>query len=210
MAVSGSALLDRLDRARSLAGAPTPFVHLDPGIRRNLEAGIAADIAALDPIAAASADSTIVIEFARGGPVDVGLPLPHPLGYASSIAALDDAVLARSAILYVWVEPEESRRRNRERAQPGPSGDASILHHGVPETVMIRDYGTDDLSWLETQSRQPGTIPIRGFDIPTQRFDNRSDLTSFLRADPAEWPETSVAMLHRDLGAALRALANNE
>jgi hypothetical protein len=203
---SPSDLLDRFDEARSKAAAPAPFARLDRAVRQELEKRIAPDVAALDPIDAATPDSTIVIEFARGGSVDVGMPLPYPLGYASSIAALDEAILRRSAILYVWVDPSESRRRNRERTRPGPSGDASILHHGVPETVMTRDYGTDDLSWLETQSRRPGTIPIGDFDIPIQRFDNRTDHTSFLRADPADWPQQSVDLLHRSLGTALRNL----
>ncbi len=134
------------------------------------------------------------------------MPLPHPLGYRASVAALEDAILARASILYVWVEPEESRRRNRERARPGREGDASILHHGVPESVMFGDYGTDDVAWLESRARRPGTIPIDQHDIPFARFDNRDDLTSFLRADPTEWDPADVARVHEGLSGALGSL----
>lgn len=202
-----SDLLDRFDDARRLAGAPEPFRGLGPRVRATLEAGIATDVAALTPVASASSDSTIVIEFARGGPVNSGLPLPHPFGYASSIEALSAEIRRRASILYVWVEPKESRRRNRARARPGRKGDASILHHGVPETVMAADYGIDDMDWLEGQARTPGTIPIETSDIPMQRFDNRTDRTSFLRGEPSEWPPDAVAELHRDLSAALLRLA---
>ena len=124
------------------------------------------------------------------------------------VAALSAEIRRRASILYVWVEPEESRRRNRERAMPGREGDASILHHGVPEAVMIEDYGIDDMYWLEGQARLPGTIPIGSADIPMQRLDNRDDRTSFLRAEPAEWPTDAVDELHRDLSSALLRLAD--
>jgi len=205
-----SGLLNRFDGARGLAGATEPFRALSPRVRAALEAGIASDVADLAPVAPADPDSTIVIEFARGGPLEAGLPLPHPFGYAASIAALSEEIRRRASILYVWVEPEESRRRNRERALPGREGDASILHHGVPETVMVEDYGIDDMNWLEGRARIPGTIPIGAADIPMQRFDNRIDRTSFLRGEPAEWPTDAVDELHRDLSAALLRLACRE
>ncbi len=204
-----SDLLDRFDGARRLAGAPETFRSLSPRVRAALEAGIATDVAGLAPIAPADPASTIVIEFARGGSADAGLPLPRPFGYAASIEALSGEIRGRTSILYVWVEPEESRRRNRDRARPGREGDASILHHGVPETVMAADYGIDDMDWLESQARIPGTIPIGSADIPMQRFDNRNDRTSFLRGEPSKWPPDAVAELHRGLSAPLLALARH-
>ena len=204
---TASGLLKRFDDARIMAGAPQPFGALNPRVRAALEVSIAADVADLPPSAATNPDSTIVIEFARGGPVDAGLPLPHPLGYDASINALSEEIRRRASILYVWVEPEESRRRNRERARPGRKGDASILHHGVPEAVMIEDYGIDDMDWLESRARLPGTIPIGSADIPMRRFDNRHDRTSFLRGKPDEWPTDAVEELHRDLSSALLRLA---
>jgi hypothetical protein len=157
------------------------------------------------------ADATVVVEFARGGPDGATPPLPAPLGYAASLAALGEPILERASILWVVADPAESRRRNRERARPGPEGDASILHHGVPEAVMLHDYGMDDLEWLTETSPVPGTVAIGDGDlrslIPIARFDNRIDRTSFLRADPDSWPPGAVAALHHDLAAALGALA---
>lgn len=202
-------LLARIDHARQLAGTGASLHGLSADLLSELEAALvtdAADLAGALPTGR-PAGSTVVIEFARGGPDGAPMPLPHPLGYAASLAALDDEILAAASILYVWVEPSESRRRNRERARPGRAGDASILHHGVPESVMFADYGTDDVEWLESQARLPGTVPVGKHDIPLARFDNREDRTSFLRADPELWEADAVARLHRDLSEALGSLA---
>jgi hypothetical protein len=205
---NAGALLDRFDRARRSAGTTAPFESMDPSARSALEAGIATEAAMI--ASAVPTDrpdgSTVVIEFARGGPDGAQMPLPHPLGYRSSLGVLDDSLLERASILYVWVSPEESRRRNRERAHPGQDGDASILHHGVPEAVMYGEYGCDDMAWLEDRARRPGTIPIGEHDIPFARFDNRDDLTSFLRADPDEWDPRQVTRVHDALSGALTAL----
>jgi hypothetical protein len=196
------ALLHRLDRARARAGLTTAV----PQSRDRVAAAIAQDAAELAsslPVVDAeqAASSSVVIEFARGGPEGASMPLDPPLGYRHSLAALDPGILERAAILYVWVTPQESRRRNRDRALPGRDGDASILHHGVPESVMRNDYGTDDIEWLETTSPVPGTIAVdRGdlgrYRVPIARLDNRTDLTSFLRADPDQWPPGAVDTLH--------------
>jgi hypothetical protein len=205
---SPAALLERIDRARHTAGAPALLGPLTTGVRNRLEAALAADTAELATSLPRNRppDSTVVIEFARGGPDGADLPLPHPLGYAASLAALDPSIIERSSILYVWVEPAESRRRNRDRARPGPEGDASILHHGVPEAVMLQDYGTDDMAWLRSQARRDGTIPVGDHDLPCAWFDNRRDHTSFLRSDPAEWSDPDVDRLHSDLTTALNSL----
>ena len=211
--VTPAALLDRLGAARERAGVATPIVA-----NARLEAGIAADAAALaaglpvvDP--ATLAGTTLVVEFARGGPEGAVPPLPAPLGYAGSLPALGADILERASILWVVADPAESRRRNRDRAHPGPGGDASILHHGVPEAVMRHDYGMDDLAWLAKASPVPGTIAVEEAGaiaslLPIARFDNRVDRTSFLRADPAEWPADAVERLHRDLAAACSSLVD--
>ena len=106
--------------------------------------------------------------------------------------------------------PQESRRRNLERARPGRAGDASILHHGVPEQVMRLDYAGDDIAWLMDHADRSGSItaatPDRRFHLPAVRFDNRLDQTSFLRADPGDWPPAAVAGLHQALGLAFTEL----
>ena len=71
---------------------------------------------------------------------------------------------------------------------------------------MYGEYGTDDIAWLESETRMPGTIPIGEHDLPFARFDNREDLTSFLRADPADWSENDVRRVHEGLSAALGSL----
>jgi hypothetical protein len=145
----------------------------------------------------------VVVEFARGGPEGAVPPLPDPLGYRASLARLPRSLLERAAALYVRVTPEQSRVRNRERARPGPEGDASILHHGVPEAVLRADYGMDDFAWLLQHGRRPGTIevetPAGSLDLPAAVFDNRDDLTSFLRADPGRWDPADLERLHRRL-----------
>jgi len=201
-------ILDRFDRARTMVGAESPFASLPGDDRDRIAAAVAEDVPGT--VTGAPEGSTIVIEFARGGPEGADLPLPSPLGYQYSLSQLDPELLRRAAILYVWVTPEQSRRRNRERAKPGPEGDASILHHGVPEVVMRGDYSLDDIAWLLETSGKPGYIAIEAegerYEIPAARFDNRQDATSFLRADPAEWPADQVAGIHQGLAAALNAL----
>lgn len=200
----GDRIIDRLVAARERAGFSDPTIAGGMPLRRAVGAdtdALAATLPTPDPEDLTGA--TIVVEFARGGPHGATPPLPHPLGYQASVPALGPEIVERASILYVWVEPEESRRRNRERTRPGPDGDASILHHGVPEAVMLKDYGTDDMAWLEADSPVPGTIAIPTGAlttlIPVSRFDNREDRTSFLRDEPAMWPEAAVTRLHRDL-----------
>jgi hypothetical protein len=87
---SAGALLDRFDRARGLAGTTAPFGELGPDARSALERAIAddaADLAAGLPLDRPDG-ATVVIEFARGGPDGADMPLPHPLGYRASVAAL--------------------------------------------------------------------------------------------------------------------------
>lgn len=207
-------LFDRLDRARVAVGANPSLRMLGDGTRLRLADALESEAADLwDRLAADvsswSPDDTVVIEFARGGPDGSAMPLPAPYGYAYSLAHLSSEILARSSILYVWVTPEESRRRNRERARPGREGDASILHHGVPEAVMLGDYGSDDLPWLLEQGGG-GVVAVDDGEavrsIPVAVFDNRSDHTSFLRDDRDRWSPSQVEALHSELVAAFEEL----
>jgi hypothetical protein len=199
-------LFTRIDTARTRAGLPTVMERLGPMTRKRLNAALEAEARSLFETRPTPAEDqsnqTIVIEFARGGPEESSLPLPAPYGYRHSLGHLDDAILERAAILYVWVEPEQSRQKNRDRAIPGKAGDASILHHGVPEKVMRQDYGTDDLMWLLADGG--GSVVYveregRHFALPTGVFDNRADLTSFLRAPQEEWSPFKIRQLHREL-----------
>lgn len=198
-------LFGRFDRARSRLGLAPPFASLEPTL-------LAALATELEPAARALADSlphhhgppppghTVVLEFARGGAAGSEMPLPAPYGYDYALSLLSPALLRAATVLYVWVTPEESRRKNHERTDPNDPG--SILHHGVPPAVMWTDYGCDDMEWLV--SRGPGSaIALEGpggaFLLPVARFDNRKDLTTFLRGEPSAWPAENLRALREGL-----------
>jgi hypothetical protein len=208
--VAGTAarwMFARIDRARQLIGLPPAIASLEPLTLKRLEAALEHEAQETfdEKVAAIPADlegKTVVIEFARGGPEGSPLPLPAPYGYKHALSLLSDEILRTASILYVWVEPEESRRKNIERAVPGRDGDASILNHGVPEAVMRNDYGTDDLMWLLAAGGGSFVFVDKGqerFGLPTGVFDNRSDLTSFLRGDPDDWSPFKLRQLHSEL-----------
>jgi len=208
--VAGTAarlLFTRIDRARQLAGLPPAIAPLEPLVLSRIESALEHEAQQLyEEKNARIPDSlegrTVVIEFARGGPEGSPLPLPAPYGYQFALSLLSDEILERASILYVWVEPEESRRKNVERAVPGKDGDASILNHGVPETVMRNDYGTDDLMWLLAEGGGSAVVVDKDgkeFALPTGVFDNRNDLTSFLRNDPDQWSQFQLRRLHQEL-----------
>ena len=208
-------LLERFDRARRAAGLNSPLRGISEEARDGLIRAVEPDarrlwVDRLEVIGADRSGTTVVIEFARGGPEDATFPLERPYGYQYSLSHLSHEILTKASILYVWVTPEESHRRNIERAQPGMAGDASILHHGVPELVMRQDYGTDDMMWLIERTDRPGTVRVEAhgtvYHLPVAVFDNRVDKTSFLRADPQTWPAEAVALLYRDLKGAFEAL----
>ena len=207
-------LLERFDQARRRVGCPPELDVLPEPLRRELARALEGEAAELlraknDGVPESLQGRTVVIEAARGGPHGAVLPLPPPLGYRYTLSRFSDVILSKAAILYVWVTPEESRRKNRERTDPNDPG--SILHHGVPMAVMMGDYGCDDMEWLIQHSDQPDTVRIetrgRTFNLPIARFDNRVDKTTFVRAEPAAWQAGDVASLHDGLAAALGNLA---
>lgn len=211
-------LFGRFDAARRKVDAEPAFGKLPPAVRRALAQAVEADARQLlDDKRAEMAKGpdlsgkTVVIEFARGGPDGRRPPLAAPLGYQYSLGRFSDAILERARVLYIWVTPEESRRKNEERAKPGREGDASILHHGVPICVMLGDYGMDDMAYLVESSNKPGCVRVetrgRTFHLPVSRFDNRVDKTSFVRGERAAWPAESVRELHAGLKAAFSHLA---
>ena len=211
VASAGRWLTDRLAAARSRVGADPYFSSLGERDRLALEVAIEQEAGVLfEEISERRSEpgQTVVIEFARGMPVGADYPPPPPLGYLYSLSLLDPAILGSARVLYVQVSPEESRRKNRERTVVGEEG--SILNHGVPEEVMLNDYGCDDIAWLMESAGQPDTIEVeradRHFQIPTAVFDNRGDLTSFLRAEPADWPAGQLEALRERLESSFSRL----
>ena len=193
-------LMRRIDKAGEKAEIAPRLAKLDKADWATVAAALEKEARAmLDEKHAAYPASfegkTIVIEAARGGPDKSTFPLPSPLGYQYSLSQLDPEILKRAVILYVWVTPEESRRKNTARTNPNDPG--SILHHGVPMEVMLGDYGCDDMDYLEKNSEVPGAITVTAqgarFHIPIGRFDNRVDKTSFLRAEKKDWDPKMVA-----------------
>lgn len=205
----------RLESAAAKAGLPPRLAKLDAKIVTGTAEALEKECAEWlreknDNIPDSLDGKTIVIEFARGGPDGSPMPLKPPFGYAYSLSQLSPAILEKAAILYVWVTPEESRRKNQARTDPDDPG--SILHHGVPLEVMMNDYGCDDMDWLESRSKAKGAVTVEGsgrtFVIPVGRFDNRKDKTSFLRADPKDWAAADVKAVSEGLKGALDRLAS--
>ncbi|MBN2494710.1 MAG: hypothetical protein JXR96_08985 [Deltaproteobacteria bacterium] len=206
-------LMGRIDAAASKVGLPNRLGDLPEQLRSEIADKLEAESREqLKDKHANYPDSlegkTLVIEFARGGPQGSDMPIPGPMGYRYSLSHLSEAILGKACVLYVWVTPEESRRKNEARADPDDPG--SILHHGVPIDVMLNDYGCDDMDWLEQNSDRPGTIRIesRGkeYHLPVARFDNRVDKTSFIREDQASWAKADVEAVHNGLKGALDKL----
>jgi len=200
-------LFNRIDRACERVQTTPKFKCLEPDVTRELaEAmeGICKDIVQETNRMASIYDDekTVVIEFARGGAQGSSMPLKEPFGYAYSIDRLSDEIKRTAAIFYVWVTPEESRRKNRERHDPNdPDG---ILGHSVPEEVMLKDYGCDDIEYLMGCSPKEGFVDIGGILIPIVRFDNRVDKTSFVRRE--KWEPHEVETLKSALQEAFDEL----
>ena len=203
-------ILDRFDRARKAVGARAPFSTMESSDRDLLLNGLVTEVDDLISdwnanVPTSLEGKTVVIEFARGGPKDSPMPLPKCYGYGYSLAALSPEILSRSAILYIWVTPEQSRAKNRERA--APDADGSILFHGVPEHVMRNDYGCDDIEYLLSRSGVANSVKVEAhgetFIIPTGRCDNRQDLTTFVRQDQDRWEPSDIKLLEDSISAAL-------
>ena len=210
-------LFDRLDGVHAKLHMDEPMGDLPARIRRRiaeaLESECRAELDALNRQNALGTEGrTIVIEAARGGPNGSAFPLTPPHGYETAFQHLSTDILERSSLLYIWVEPVESRRKNIERGRP--DGQGSILHHSVPMEVMLGQYGCDDMSWLLEHSDRPGTIRVerivaegdryatKVYNLPAARFDNRKDLTTFVREPQERWKPQDVAAIHGELKAA--------
>jgi len=208
-------LFERIDRASKVVGAPERFASLSEEDKKKVCA--ATEKEAQDLLAKKHADypdtlngKTLVIEFARGGAQGSAMPLKKPFGYGYSLEMLSEKILKDAVILYIWVTPEESRRKNSARSNPKDPG--SILHHGVPMEVMLNDYGCDDMDWQEAHTQKQGTITVNAhgktFFVPIARFDNRVDKTSFLRADKKLWAEADERAVNKGIKDAMDKLAS--
>ena len=201
-------LFDRLDTAGLQAGIEPRLAMLRPGIREKLAAALEPEARKmLDEKHAAYPESmdgkTLIIECARGGQQGAAMPLTGTAGYQYTLPLFSPEILSRAAILYIWVTPEESRRKNADRADPNDPG--SNLHHSTPMEVMLYDYGCDDMEYLSSVSGKKNTVKVTScgseWFIPTGILDNRQDKTSFLRDDPDTWTEPDLASFAKALKA---------
>lgn len=200
-------LMERMDRASMAVGLPPRNSLLKPEVRKAVAEKLEAEARKmLDDKHAQYPESfenkTIIIECARGGKDGSSMPLTSTFGYQYSFPQFCPEILENAVILYIWVTPEESRRKNNARANPDDPG--SNLFHGVPMSVMLGDYGCDDMEYLLEHSEINDTITVescgRTYHLPIGVFDNRVDKTSFLRADKSEWDPAMV----EDVTAAIR------
>ncbi len=219
-------LFDRIDDARSRFHLPKALGKIAWETRIKLgeilEKEIAEFLEQKNKTAAESKDGkTIVIELARGGANGAAMPLTPPRGYAFAFETFSEEILNNSSILYVWVTPEESRRKNYERAKP--DGQSSILHHGVPLEVMLEEYGCDDMDYLIEQSDRDHSIKVERFVavkkgnesvydtktwyIPVAKLDNRHDLTTFIRKERQQWTQEEYDSMYKALSDAMTTLA---
>ena len=71
---------------------------------------------------------------------------------------------------------------------------------------MLQDYGCDDIEYLLANAEIPGTVTVKShgevFHLPVARFDNRQDLTTFLRKPAEEWLAEEVEPLEKALKSA--------
>lgn len=69
---------------------------------------------------------------------------------------------------------------------------------------MEAEYSRCDMRHLAETAPLPGTVRVEAvaggsFDVPVAIFDNREDLTTFLREDAAEWTEGEVRAIQAKL-----------
>lgn len=209
-------LFDRIDRAGRQAGIAPRIALLSENVRKHLAAVLENEARGmLDEKQAAYPDTfenkTIIIECARGGPDGASMPLTGTFGYQYSLPQFCPEILDKAVVLYIWVTPEESRRKNSDRADPNDPG--SNLHHGVPMAVMLGDYGCDDMEYLIANSEVKDTLTVHAHDrvyhLPIGVFDNRVDKTSFLRNAPEEWDDALVEEVTKSIRTATDAMFNN-
>ncbi len=122
-------------------------------------------------------DSTLLIEFARGGQD----------GFRRALGRLERHVLDGAAIFHIQVSREESWRRNVARYQEKLRH--SILAHMVPRETYDHFYDVND--WADLTGQQPsGWIDVNGLRVPFVTMNNEPEST-----DPAVLEERYAAAL---------------
>ena len=159
---------------------------------------------------------TIILEFSRGSAKDSKFQLEPPNGYEYTLSLFDDDILNNANILYIWVTPEQSFNKNKQRELEGLQGKSQTvstqlsLNHGVPDSVMINEYGTDDFEYLINLSSNGKYIPIKKngkeFKVKAGRLDNRNDLTSDFRKPQKDWTKEQIGKMTEAMKKAFDAL----
>jgi hypothetical protein len=124
-------------------------------------------------------DSTLLIEFSRGG-VD---------GFSKALSILKPEILKRAAIFFISVTREESWRRNVARYQEKLKH--SILAHMVPRETYDCFYDINDWETL-TQRKHYGWLDVQGTQIPFVTMNNEPEST-----DPVVLEERYAVSLAR-------------
>jgi hypothetical protein len=109
-------------------------------------------------------DSTLLIEFSRGG----------ANGFGRALGMLSPQILERAAIFYISVSREESWRRNVARYQEKLKH--SILAHMVPRETYDYFYDTNDWDEL-TGGRPAGRLHVCGVNVPFVSMNNEPEST---------------------------------
>ena len=189
-------MFKRIDRASMMVGLAPRLAQLDEEVRSKLAEKL--EPLALEMLNTKHAqytddleNKTIIIENARGGKDGSSMPLTSTQGYQYSLPNYCPEILENAAILYIWVTPEESRRKNVERCNPDDPG--SNLNHMTPLSVMMYDYGCDDMIYLKDTSEKQDTITVvshgKKYYVPIAVIDNRKDLTTMFRQTPDKWDD---------------------
>lgn len=209
-------LFQRIDNASMIAGMEPQLILLPKETRSSLVEALNTE--AVKIIAEKEGqypesfkNRTIVIECARGGKSGSKMPLTGTSGYQYYLKNLTPDLLDHAAILYIWVTPEESRRKNAERFDPNAPD--SSLFHCTPAEVMLKDYGCDDMQYLLEHSEQKDTVTVcahgKTWHIPAGVIDNRDDMTSFLRKNKTEWNKNCVEKISGELRKAVAVMWRN-
>eukprot|EP00792_Barthelona_sp_PAP020_P006925 TRINITY_DN3085_c0_g1_i1.p1 TRINITY_DN3085_c0_g1~~TRINITY_DN3085_c0_g1_i1.p1 ORF type:complete len:337 (+),score=114.15 TRINITY_DN3085_c0_g1_i1:29-1012(+) len=192
-------LFVKIDAAMQRVGLSSKLTVLPINVREQLKDMLDEEISKYfeeknNEIPETMQDKTIVIEFARGGPENSSFPIGNGQGYQATFQQFLPEIIKKAAALYIWVTPEESKQKNRDRADPNNPG--SILNHGVPEYVMENDYGCDDIGHLRSISKVENCVPVtigkETMSLPIGIFDNRGDFTTFLRSPTETWTDEQI------------------